>query len=967
MAAGNVGYSDTRSFSGSLLGDIATAIRNRTKNAALMARQERAYAEEQAEKQGTSLEEAKIGKGYFFRRALGSTFGGDRIARTRGLFEKDPPMGRDPLGSIESRFRGGFDYGLEQADTPKTVTSTPSRSRGTATPTGTVGESKKDGVPTEKNPLQVTNTRLTVGMLSTFQRLEKQLANINSFVGSGSGSPQAVYALENQKMLLGSVFTKTTNIINSINKAVGGQTDTIKKVAKEEAQKLKQDAIDAAARTEELGSEGQNAKAGNMFAKALDKAKKAQSIMSAPGSRLKDIFGPASGMAKGLRNPKAAMRLARMRAKRVFGKRFARGITGRPFGRVGKIIAKNTLKKTAGKVAVKGVGKMALKKVPILGAVAGVAFGIERAMKGDWLGAIGEVASGTASIFPGVGTAISTGIDAALIAKDVNEAMNQETPAFYEGGVIKGDDWFSSKISRFENEKLKRDMGAKPLDMNFWREWHTLQLRFDKKNRPEILNRIADGLDAYFFKKGGVQAFTDGLKLVFSKISSYLKNLPGRVGNFFRNRWSDLTSGLRTLSGLGSYRGPQMTATGGAKVTQANISRGFGVRDGLGSGSRAGGHTGLDIAGPGFTQGTAISFLPKGKVIDVGIMGDSNDPGGPGGNNAGYGNFVVIKTDTGEIVKMAHFDSVSVSKGDMVGKQDDGTAKVIGKLGNTGLSTGPHLHLDLGTGYNAGSAYVSGLMDPMPFVNDLIRGGGNVKIEGETARPKAETAPTATGLGKQGTMGNKNFGSTSGEGKTGILIVPGHASGGGAPGEKELVKKLARNAYDNIKKKYPNANVQMQDLDSMFEDTDAGFNKQKEWYKKKEAEGWEVLEIHMDASMESGFGKGRGVIVPVGELNRIEKHYAQNYGAFDRGFRDLAAPNRGVSIFELGNMSPELQQATKSGQVTKAQLDALTASFEDSVTKGMGLVPTPAPTPPASASDEAKKQAVWNIFLKGLQ
>ncbi|QPB08112.1 hypothetical protein PQC11_gp216 [Synechococcus phage S-H9-1] len=970
MAAGNVGYTDTRSFSGSLLGDIASAIKNRTKNAALMARQERAYAEEQAEKQDTSLSEAGIGKGYFFRRALGSTFGGDRIARTRGLFEKDPPMGRDPLGSIESRFRGGFDYGIETPDAPKAVTSSPSRSRGgTARPSTTAGGSGKDGVPTEKNPLQVTNTRLTVGMLSTFQRLEKQLANITSFVGTGGGSPQAVYALENQKMLLGSVFSKTTNMINAISKSIGNQTDTIKKVAKDESNKLKQDAIDAASKSEESGAEGQNAKANNAIVKALNKAKQARSALSAPGSRLKDIFGPASGMAKGLRNPRAAMRLARMRAKRAFGKSLARGVTGRAFGRVGKIIAKNTLKKAAAKTAIKGVGKMAIKKVPILGAVAGVAFGIERAMKGDWLGAIGEVASGTASIFPGVGTAISTGIDAALIAKDMNEAMNQETPAFNEGGVIKGDNWFDSRISKFENDKLKRDMGAKPLDMNFWREWWTLDLKFDKKNKNTIIDHVREGLDTYFFKNQGVKNFVDGLKFVFNKISSFLMNIPGNIGNWFRDRANDLTSGLRSLMGGGGYTGPTMTAIGGTKVTQADISRGFGVVDGLGSGSKPGGHTGLDIAGPVFGKpGTPISFLPSGKVIDVGIIGDANDPGG---ENSGYGNFVVIKTDTGEIVKMGHLQSVNVTKGARVGKDENGNATVIGAVGYTGFTepkgpAGTHLHLDLGTGYNPSSAYVSGLMDPMPVINDLIRGGGDVKVTGQTNRPAASTATTAAGLGQQGVMGNKNFGSTSGEGKTGILIVPGHASGGGAPGEKELVKKLAANAYANIKKRYPRANVQMQDLDSMFADTDAGFEKQKAWYKKKESEGWEVLEIHMDASMESGAGSGRGVIVPVGELNRIEKHYAQNYGAFDRGFRDLAAPNRGVSIFELGNMSPELQRATKSGQVTKAQLDALTASFEDSVAKGAGLVPASAPPPPA-ASDQQKKDAIWNIYLKGLK
>lgn len=957
MAAGNVGYTDTRSFSGSLLGDIASAIGNRTKNAALMARQEREYASGKAEEQGTSLEEAGIKKGYFFKRALGSTFGGDRIARTRGYFESDPPMGRDPLGSIESRFRGGFDYGDDAAaPTPRSVTRSSSGGSGGTIPTSSSGPLGPGG-PTEKKPLPVRNTRLTVGMLSTFQRLEKQLANITSFVGTGGGSPQAVYALENQKMLLGSVFAKTTNIINSVTKAIGNQTDTIKKIAKDESNKLKQDAIDAASKLEESGSEAQNAKANNAIAKALSKARQMKAGVLAPGSRLKDVFGPARGMAKGLRNPKAAMRLARMRAKKMFGKKIARGVTGRALGPVGKIIAKKTLKKSAARIAAKGVGKLAVKKVPILGAVAGVAFGIERAIKGDWIGALGEVASGTASIFPGVGTAVSAGIDAALIAKDVNEAMN-ETPQFAEGGVIQGDDWFGSRVSKFENDKLKREMGAKPLDMNFWREWHTLQLKFDKKNRPEIVDQITGGLDTYFFKKGGVKEFTNGLKYVFDQIGSFLMNLPDSVGNWFRDRQQDLMSGLKNVVGGGSYKGPSMTAVGGAKVTQANISRGFGVKDGLGSGKNPGGHSGLDISGRGFTRGTPISFLPKGKVIDVGIIGDANDPGG---QNAGYGNFVVIKTDTGEIVKMAHFDSVSVSKGDTVGKQDDGSTKVIGKLGNTGLSTGPHLHLDLGTGYNPGTAYVSGLMDPMPYVNDLIRGGGEVKVTEQQNRPQNLSG---SNLGNQGQMGNRDFGSTSGVGDKGFLIVPGHASGGGAPGEKELVKKLAMNAYANVKKKYPNANVQYMDLDSMFEDTEEGFKKQKAWYKKKEGEGYEILEIHMDASMESGFGSGRGVIVPVGELNRIEQHYAKNYGAFERGFRDLAAPNRGASIFELGNMSPELQQATKSGQVTKAQLDALTASFEESVAQGMGLVPVPQPTP---APKNQTPQQTWDIFLKGLQ
>ena len=109
MASGTAALQDTRGEI-NYLGKIGSAIANRTKAAAQMARKERAFAEEQAEKGDTSLDEAGIERGYFFKRALGSTFGGDKIARTRGYFEKNPPAGRDPTKSRESRFRAQFDY-----------------------------------------------------------------------------------------------------------------------------------------------------------------------------------------------------------------------------------------------------------------------------------------------------------------------------------------------------------------------------------------------------------------------------------------------------------------------------------------------------------------------------------------------------------------------------------------------------------------------------------------------------------------------------------------------------------------------------------------------------------------------------------------------------------------------------------------------------------------------------------------
>ena len=112
MAAGTVGYEDTRGNNKDYLGMIASQIKNRVTEASDMANEERQFAEKKAEEGGTSLEEAGIGKGYFFGKALGSRFGGDAIARTRGRFAKTPSAGIDPGGNAASRFRGGFDYNV---------------------------------------------------------------------------------------------------------------------------------------------------------------------------------------------------------------------------------------------------------------------------------------------------------------------------------------------------------------------------------------------------------------------------------------------------------------------------------------------------------------------------------------------------------------------------------------------------------------------------------------------------------------------------------------------------------------------------------------------------------------------------------------------------------------------------------------------------------------------------------------
>ena len=95
-------------------------------------------------------------------------------------------------------------------------------------------------------------------------------------------------------------------------------------------------------------------------------------------------------------------------------------------------LAKQSLKsssKIGAKLGVKTIGKSLLKKIPVIGLLAGIGFGLQRAMKGDLTGAALEFASGAASTIPGLGTAASVAIDAGLAVKDYKGATGGDTAA----------------------------------------------------------------------------------------------------------------------------------------------------------------------------------------------------------------------------------------------------------------------------------------------------------------------------------------------------------------------------------------------------------------------------------------------------------------------------------------------------------------------------------------------------------
>lgn len=101
-----------------------------------------------------------------------------------------------------------------------------------------------------------------------------------------------------------------------------------------------------------------------------------------------------------------------------------------------KKVGKKLLEKESIKIAEKGAAKFGLKtlvkKIPIIGALAGLGFGAQRFLSGDTTGALLEVGSGLASTIPGIGTAASLGIDAGLAARDAGmfgDASSDMKPA----------------------------------------------------------------------------------------------------------------------------------------------------------------------------------------------------------------------------------------------------------------------------------------------------------------------------------------------------------------------------------------------------------------------------------------------------------------------------------------------------------------------------------------------------------
>ncbi|WP_066953715.1 M23 family metallopeptidase [Streptomyces lushanensis] len=129
-------------------------------------------------------------------------------------------------------------------------------------------------------------------------------------------------------------------------------------------------------------------------------------------------------------------------------------------------------------------------------------------------------------------------------------------------------------------------------------------------------------------------------------------------------------------------------------VTKYTLSATFG----RGGSMWAAKHSGQDFAVP---IGTPVHSVHGGTVVKAG-------PGGAGDGPA-YGNAIVIKHADGTYSQYAHLSKIKVHVGQYVR-----TGQRIGLSGNTGNSSGPHLHFEIRTTPNYGSA-----VNPVNFLRSV--------------------------------------------------------------------------------------------------------------------------------------------------------------------------------------------------------------------------------------------------------
>jgi murein DD-endopeptidase MepM/ murein hydrolase activator NlpD len=189
--------------------------------------------------------------------------------------------------------------------------------------------------------------------------------------------------------------------------------------------------------------------------------------------------------------------------------------------------------------------------------------------------------------------------------------------------------------------------------------------RNDIEDKKAELERTRAQLEA---REAELAAVRDQKAAALDEVESNIEQLEGDVSDLQGQIQQQIQSASETPGVEPLQSGPvQGAANGWIWPVNGTLTSPFGYRWGRM-------HEGIDISVP---EGTPIHAAKPGRVILAAYTG-------------GYGNYTCVDHGGGLSSCYAHQSSYAVSSGDSVSQ-----GEVIGYSGNTGSSTGPHLHFEI--------------------------------------------------------------------------------------------------------------------------------------------------------------------------------------------------------------------------------------------------------------------------------
>ena len=265
---------------------------------------------------------------------------------------------------------------------------------------------------------------------------------------------------------------------------------------------------------------------------------------------------------------------------------------------------------------------------------------------------------------------------------------------------------FKAKVTKLREEKAKLEEDKSSLDSKKTELDHKKDEKVEKKNvlvlkqkeykkTMKDLEKKYDEIETYIAE---LDKSSNAYKTYIKELEAERKKADAEIDKILKDYYATSNQQSTTLAGGGNAN-PSTTKPGGGYNSNASwawplgnascyISSHYGYRNpGI---SGWGFHGGTDITGGGIS-GKAVYATRSGKVISAVT------------SNSGYGIYVLIDHGDGYSSLYAHMSVRYVSAGDSVSK-----GQMIGRVGSTGNSTGPHLHFEI--------RYYGEKKDPMNFV-----------------------------------------------------------------------------------------------------------------------------------------------------------------------------------------------------------------------------------------------------------